>query len=221
MVAAGTGGVHRTGPALTCRHGNHARRRHRLQARRRHRHLSGVLRQTPPGRGCHGTVPTPAPPDGAGALVSRHVWPGWQAAAGPGRETAGIIVRLVDERGTSSTCPACGKRIPKPAGRVMSCPSCGLTGHRDLLAAANIAARTGGGTTPAAVTHRRAGAHLPGVSPARRDPGAAPIPAAPAGPLAGTGPPCAALPRPGGESLAPRRGARNATAITCRCTKLS
>jgi IS605 OrfB family transposase len=89
-------------------------------------------------------------------------------------ETAGIIVRLVDERGTSSTCPACGKRIPKPAGRVMSCPSCGLTGHRDLLAAANIAARTGGGTTPAAlpaaVTHRRAGAHLPGVSPARRDP---------------------------------------------------
>ena len=89
-------------------------------------------------------------------------------------ETAGIIVRLVDERGTSSTCPACGERIPKPAGRVMSCPSCGLTGHRDLLAAANIAARSGGGTTPAAlpaaVTHRRAGAHLPGVSPARRDP---------------------------------------------------
>jgi len=89
-------------------------------------------------------------------------------------ETAGIIVRLVDERGTSSTCPACGKRIPTPAGRVMSCRSCGLTGHRDLLAAANIAARTGGGTTPAAlpaaVTHRRAGAHLPGVSPARRDP---------------------------------------------------
>ena len=37
-------------------------------------------------------------------------------------ETAGIIVRLVDERGTSSTCPACGKRTPKP-GR--SCP----TGH--------------------------------------------------------------------------------------------
>jgi putative transposase len=89
-------------------------------------------------------------------------------------ETAGIIVRLVDERGTSSTCPACGKRIPKPAGRVMSCPSCGLTGHRDLLAAANIAARTGRGTTPAAlpaaVMRRRAGAHLPGVSPARRDP---------------------------------------------------
>ena len=45
--------------------------------------------------------------------------------------------------------------------------------HRDLTAAANIAARLGGGTTPAisaAVTHRRAGAHLPGVAPSRRDP---------------------------------------------------
>jgi putative transposase len=89
-------------------------------------------------------------------------------------EAAGITVMLVDERGTSSTCPACTKQLPKPRGRVMSCPSCGLTGHRDLLAAANIAARPGGGTTPAAlpaaVTHRRAGAHLPGVSPAHRDP---------------------------------------------------
>jgi len=41
-------------------------------------------------------------------------------------------------------------------------------------AAANIAARAGGGTTPAivpaGVTHRRAGAHLPGVAPSRRDP---------------------------------------------------
>jgi hypothetical protein len=35
------------------------------------------------------------------------------------------------------------------------------------------AARLGGGTTPtipAGVTHRRAGAHLPGVAPSRRDP---------------------------------------------------
>jgi putative transposase len=89
-------------------------------------------------------------------------------------EAAGITIRLTDERGTSSTCPACRNRVSKPAGRVFSCPHCGLTGHRDLLAAANIAARAGGGTTPAAlpadVTHRRAGNHLPGVSPARRDP---------------------------------------------------
>jgi IS605 OrfB family transposase len=86
---------------------------------------------------------------------------------------AGIIVTLADERGTSSTCPACRARVPKPAGRVFCCPRCGLSGHRDLIAAANIAGRAPGGITPAisaGVTHRRAGNHLPGVSPARRDP---------------------------------------------------
>ena len=89
-------------------------------------------------------------------------------------KAAGIAVQLVDERGTSSTCPACAQRIPKPAGRNLSCPQCGHRGHRDLSAAALIAARSGGGTTPAippaGVMHRRAGTHLPGVSPARRDP---------------------------------------------------
>ena len=88
-------------------------------------------------------------------------------------EVAGISVQLVDERGTSSTCPTCRSRIPKPAGRVLACPACQFTGHRDLSAAASIAARLGGGITPvipAGVTHRRAGAHLPGVSPSRRDP---------------------------------------------------
>jgi putative transposase len=88
-------------------------------------------------------------------------------------EAAGISLTLVDERGTSSTCPACASRIPKPAGRVLACPACQFTGHRDLTAAANIAARAGGGITPASpagVTHRRAGAHLPGVAPSRRDP---------------------------------------------------
>jgi transposase len=89
-------------------------------------------------------------------------------------EAAGISLTLVDERGTSSTCPTCLSRIPKPTGRVLACPACQFTGHRDLTAAANIAARLGGGTTsaslPAGVTHRRAGAHLPGVAPSRRDP---------------------------------------------------
>src|SRR5262245_41789146 len=88
-------------------------------------------------------------------------------------ETAGISLTLVDERGTSSTCPTCHSRIPKPAGRVLACPACQFTGHRDLSAAASIAARYGGGITPAipaGVTHRRAGAHLPGVAPSRRDP---------------------------------------------------
>jgi len=88
-------------------------------------------------------------------------------------EVAGISLTLVDERGTSSTCPTCHSRIPKPPGRVLACPACQFTGHRDLTAAANIAARLGGGITPAIpadVTHRRAGAHLPGVAPSRRDP---------------------------------------------------
>ena len=89
-------------------------------------------------------------------------------------EQAGITVVLVDERGTSSTCPKCLERVPKPSGRIFTCPYCSFTGHRDLVAAAHIAARAGGGITPvvvpAGVTHRRAGSHLPGVSPARRDP---------------------------------------------------
>jgi putative transposase len=89
-------------------------------------------------------------------------------------ELAGIAFTLVDERGSSSTCPACRARVPKPRGRVFCCPRCGQSGHRDLIAAANIAGRLPGGITPAVtaagVTHRRAGAHLPGVSAARRDP---------------------------------------------------
>jgi putative transposase len=83
-------------------------------------------------------------------------------------EQAGIIVRLVDERGTSSTCPACHRRIAKPSGRRFRCPHCGLQEHRDLVGAANIAAKAGGGSTstgvPVLVEHRRAG-----VVPARRD----------------------------------------------------
>ncbi len=110
-------------------------------------------------------------------------------------EAAGITVKLVDERGTSSTCPHCSRRAPKPAGRDFRCPHCGHAGHRDLIAAANIAARNGGGTIPAlsenaGITHRRAGTHLPGVHPARRDPRRRPPSRPPAhGPLAGTGPP--------------------------------
>ena len=79
---------------------------------------------------------------------------------------AGITVQLVDERGTSSTCPRCQRRVPKPKGRTFCCPHCGLTGHRDLVGAANIAAKRGGPTVtgPVTVTHRRAGPR-----PARRD----------------------------------------------------
>jgi putative transposase len=83
-------------------------------------------------------------------------------------ERAGIRVRLVDERGSSSTCPVCHRRVPKPKGRRFGCPHCGFQGHRDLVGACNIAAKAGGGHTSTAVgvlvEHRRAG-----VVPARRD----------------------------------------------------
>jgi IS605 OrfB family transposase len=83
-------------------------------------------------------------------------------------EQAGMVMRLVDERGTSSTCPACHQRVPKPSGRRFHCPHCKFHGHRDLVGAANIAANAGGGPTsvgvPTLVEHRRAG-----IVPARRD----------------------------------------------------
>ncbi|MGN9808665.1 RNA-guided endonuclease InsQ/TnpB family protein [Micromonospora sp. BQ11] len=117
---------------------------------------------------------------------------------------ARITVRLVDERGTSSTCPACRRRVPKPRGRTLSCPHCALFGHRDLVAAASIATRTpGGGPTssiavvlPQVVTHRRAGRHLPGAGQSRRDPRRPPQAAR------GSVGPRRPAPPPGGESLA-------------------
>jgi IS605 OrfB family transposase len=45
---------------------------------------------------------------------------------------AGLRIVLVDERGTSSTCPACRARVAKPTGRLFSCSSCGHTSHRDV-----------------------------------------------------------------------------------------
>ncbi|MGS2619356.1 RNA-guided endonuclease TnpB family protein, partial [Micromonospora sp. LZ34] len=116
---------------------------------------------------------------------------------------AGITVRLVDERGTSSTCPACRRRVPKPRVRTLTCPHCAFSGHRDLVAAASIATRTPGGgpTTPTAavvlpevVTHRRAGRHLPGAGQSRRDP------RRPRSARGSVGPRRPAPP-PGGESL--------------------
>jgi putative transposase len=83
-------------------------------------------------------------------------------------ERAGIVVRLVDERGSSSTCPVCHRRVPKPKGRRFRCPHCQYLGHRDLVGACNIAAKAGGGYTSTVVVvlveHRRAGVVL-----ARRD----------------------------------------------------
>jgi len=74
-------------------------------------------------------------------------------------ELAGLRVARVDERGTSSTCPACHARVPKPGGRNFACLHCGHHGHRDLVAAHNIAALRGGThtTSPVVVEHRRVG----------------------------------------------------------------
>jgi IS605 OrfB family transposase len=128
-------------------------------------------------------------------------------------EAAGVSVQLVDERGTSSTCPACHSRVPKPAGRVLACPACQYTGHRDLSAAASIAARLGGGTTPtslpAGVTHRRAGAHLPGVAPSRRDPRRRAHHRGARGSPGRHRPARTSPPRLAPESLATQRGTRN------------
>jgi putative transposase len=121
---------------------------------------------------------------------------------------AGLAVELVDERGSSSTCPKCGRRIPKPAGRVLCCPHCRYLGHRDLVAAAIIATRSPGGgiTTPVrtaeVVTHRRVGRHLPGAGRSRRDP-RRPCPCRTVG--GSVGPPWPAPPS-GGESLVTSRG---------------
>jgi IS605 OrfB family transposase len=86
---------------------------------------------------------------------------------------AGIEVELVDERGTSSTCPRCGSKVAKPKGRTFHCRFCTLVAHRDLVGAANIAPRgsRGGETfdlTRLVIMHRRTGRHLPGRT--RRDP---------------------------------------------------
>lgn len=80
-------------------------------------------------------------------------------------EKAGIELKLVDERGTSSTCPECANPASKPKGRKFICNSCGYRGHRDVAGARNIAAKGGGVTsTTVLVEHRRAGS-----PPARRD----------------------------------------------------
>jgi IS605 OrfB family transposase len=133
---------------------------------------------------------------------------------------AGITTMPVDERGTSSTCPACGKRVPKPKNRNFTCTHCGFSGHRDIVGGANIASRTPGSGTittreptpfPTVITHRRTGRHLPGVTSGRRDPGGAPITAPHEGPLAGRGPP-----HPKGSRSPTQRGSANTTSPTRR-----
>ncbi len=73
-------------------------------------------------------------------------------------ESAAIEVVLVDERGTSSTCPRCGARVAKPKGRGFACHHCGLRAHRDVVGAANIASRAPrGGIDPRRVAMSKRG----------------------------------------------------------------
>ncbi len=107
-------------------------------------------------------------------LAVRNWRPGQMIAALTDKAAlAGIGVELVDERGTSSTCPRCGARVAKPRGRTFHCLTCTLVAHRDLVGAANIAPRGSRGGTAfdlmgLKIMHRRAGRHLPGRT--RRDP---------------------------------------------------
>jgi IS605 OrfB family transposase len=101
--------------------------------------------------------------------------PGQAIAALTDKATlAGITVELVNERGTSSTCPNCRERVAKPKGRTFTCTTCGLIAHQDVVGAANIASRGSRGGEPfdpsgLEIMHRRAGRHLPGRT--RRDRG--------------------------------------------------
>ena len=108
-------------------------------------------------------------------------------------EAAGISLALVDERGTSSTCPACTSRVPKPARAGAGLP--GLPVHRPPRPHRGRQyrrqTRAAGPRRPSRPALRTA---APGrtclVSPPRDvTRAAASITAAPAGPLAGTGPP--------------------------------
>ena len=59
-------------------------------------------------------------------------------------EEYGISVELVDERGTSSTCPRCGSRRIGHRGRLFKCLECGLEAHRDTVGTVNIGVVFGG-----------------------------------------------------------------------------
>jgi putative transposase len=62
------------------------------------------------------------------------------------------------ERGPSSTCPSCGKRI-RPRGRNFVCRHCGFVGHRDIVGSMNMHPLAFGSRIeyPPSLTYRRPG----------------------------------------------------------------
>ncbi|MDD5510441.1 MAG: RNA-guided endonuclease TnpB family protein [Dehalococcoidales bacterium] len=56
---------------------------------------------------------------------------------------AGVVVKLVDPRNTSRTCPVCGciDKRNRPSQSIFSCVSCGFSSPADTVAAGNISRR--------------------------------------------------------------------------------
>jgi IS605 OrfB family transposase len=138
-------------------------------------------------------------------------------------EAAGVKFVLVDERGTSSTCPRCARRIPRPPegscpARTAGSPGTATCSRPPASPPARVAASRRLTARPtsrtAAPGHTCQACRQHDVTPA-----AAPITAAPEGPWPAPARPAQPVPGPGGESLAPRRGARkHATVVTCWST---
>lgn len=59
-------------------------------------------------------------------------------------EEYGLVVKFVDERGTSSKCIRCDSRQITRRGRLVKCLDCGLKAHRDTVGAVNISVVSGG-----------------------------------------------------------------------------
>jgi len=68
-------------------------------------------------------------------------------------EEYGILVKTVNERGTSSRCPWCGSEEVAKRGRLLKCKECGIEAHRDVAGALNIGAVHNGGHVNGVMAH--------------------------------------------------------------------
>ena len=59
-------------------------------------------------------------------------WIKWQAMK------RGVVVVKVDTRGTSTTCPKCGRKMEEVGHRHMKCTACSFEAGRDVVAILNI-----------------------------------------------------------------------------------
>jgi putative transposase len=68
-------------------------------------------------------------------------------------EEYGMVVALVNERGTSSRCPWCGGEEVVRRRRLLKCRWCGVEAHRDVAGALNIGAVHRGGHVNGVMAH--------------------------------------------------------------------